>query len=178
MFAESQEIERRRIESIQKKQDEAEQNLQRVKKEREAAANNKRMHKQLIESGKMAKVESMRRQQAYQKEMALLKIEEETARTRKLLEERVLAREKRKMANVQTSFMRQQLMTAIEKLQVKKAWAKVDLSNGTLTLDQLQRVVSGPPSPWRENHSSKSSRKEAERNHGASSSMSASKAEG
>lgn len=158
MFAESQEIERRRIDTIQKKQDEAEQNLQKVKKERAIMANQKRMHKQLIESGKMAKVESMRRQQAYQKEMALLKIEEETARTRKLLEERMMAREKRKMANVQTSFMRQQLMTAIEKLQVKKAWSKVDLSNGTLTLDQLQRVVSGPPSPWRENHSSRSSR--------------------
>ena len=103
----------------------------------------------------------MRRQQAYQKEQALVKIEEETQRTRRLLEERLMLREKRKMANVQSSFLRQQLMEAIEKLQVKKAWCKVDLKNGKqLTLEQLQSVVSGP-SPWRENRSgsSKSVRK-------------------
>ena len=67
----------------------------------------------------------MRRQQAYHKEQALTKIEEETQRTRRLLEERLMLREKRKMANVQSSFMRQQLMEAIEKLQVKKVDSKV-----------------------------------------------------
>lgn len=101
----------------------------------------------------------MRRQQAYHKEQALTKIEEETQRTRRLLEERLMLREKRKMANVQSSFMRQQLMEAIEKLQVKKAWCKVDLTNGKqLTLDQLQAVVSGPPSPWRGLSSANASR--------------------
>ena len=157
MFAEAQKIERSRIESIRQKQEEAERTLQKVKRERDAAVSHKRMQKHLIAEEKQAKVESLRRQQAWQKEQALLKIEEETARTRRLLEERLMVREKRKRANVDASFKRQQLLEAIEKLQVKKAWCKVDLSGGgKLTLDTLQAVVSGPSSPWRENHGSRS----------------------
>lgn len=167
MFAEAQKIERDRIESIRMKQEEAERTLLKVKRERDAVVAHKRMQKHLIAEEKQAKVESLRRQQAWMKEQALIKIEEDTARTQRLLEERLMLREKRKKANVQSSFMRQQLMEAIEKLQVKKAWNKVDLSgDGKLTLDALQAVVSGPSSPWRENHGSGSGSRSASRTGG------------
>ena len=75
------------------------------------------IHK-LIVDGRCSKVEEMKRRQTYRREMLLQRIALDTDKALTMKASRAELQDARRMANMHSSFERQQLMQSIERLQV------------------------------------------------------------
>lgn len=76
----------------------------------------RRVQRQLFQSVRLDKVESMRKMQAYQRQQLFEKIMAENRRIGILLHQREDLQNKRKMANMQASMQRQAMNQLMEKL--------------------------------------------------------------
>lgn len=84
-------------------------------------AEGQRVARSVVQRLRVSKVEAMQRRMAYQRHEALRKIEAETQRAKQLLEERARLQEQRRMANIEASFQRQQVLEAMAALTRGKA---------------------------------------------------------
>lgn len=108
--------------------------LENMQKMRAEGNNRKKVQRELFQSMRISKVNSMRKMQAYQKHQLFEKIMEENERTGMLLHQRCELQHKRKMANMQASIQRQLMNQLTEKL---KNSANIDTES--ISLDKLSR---------------------------------------
>ena len=91
---------------------------------------------------KRKKVESMKRQRTYKKQIMMQKIQRETDRTLNLKEEKARLQEERKQANMQASFQKQRLVEAMEKMKTSKGWSQI-AGGGDISLASLEAAAFG-----------------------------------
>lgn len=114
-------MQQQRVESILAEERAREECMHAMQAELQRQAEGQRVARSVVQRLRVSKVEAMQRRMAYQRHEALRKIEAETQRAKQLLEERARLQEQRRMANIEASFQRQQVLEAMAALTRGKA---------------------------------------------------------
>jgi hypothetical protein len=125
------------VESILKKAHHKEELMRIENDKRQKELARKKLHRQLNMEYRMECVDTSRKQQLYQREQLLHKIEAETERVLSMQCSRAALQMQRKEANMQAALQRQKMVERMDRLQQAKKFDKI--ASGQVSIESLLR---------------------------------------